>query len=399
MRNGTPDFQPQRLVEARDSSSFTQTALARLIGRDSSTISKWEKGSQSPEPEALEAISKALNVPIAYFMQEMTEHGPAPLFFRSMASTTSTLRKQTRARLRWAQNISLHLQEWLEMPVVNVPRLDVSDHKEIRDVDIEEIANKCRDEWNLGRGPISNLLLVMENAGIIVVKDETGSVKMDGLSNWSSADGRPYVLIASDKDACVRSRMDAAHELGHLVLHHNINEGTLRKSSDFKEIERQAFYFAGAFLMPEESFPMEIRTPSLNSFLAMKERWKVSIGAMIMRFKNLNLLSEEHTLRLWKAYSARGWRKSEPLDDSNVLPIEIPRLLSRSIRLLFDEGVRSKEDMLTDFRLQSHDVEKLCSLPNGYMNDFNAEIITMPKLKKTMTTDGTGTVVPFKKNN
>lgn len=397
MRNGTPDFQPQRLVEARDSSSLTQTALARLISRDSSTISKWEKGFQSPEPEALEAISKVLKVPMAYFMQDMIEHGSAPMFFRSMASTTLTLRKQTRARLRWAQNISLHLQEWLDLPEVNVPRLEVTDHLEIRDVDIEDIANKCRDEWNLGRGPISNLLLVMENAGIIVVKDETGSVKMDGLSNWSAADGRPYVLIASDKDVCVRSRMDAAHELGHLVLHHSIDEAALNKSSDFKEIERQAFYFAGAFLMPEESFPLEIRTPSLNSFLAMKERWKVSIGAMIMRFKNLNLLSEEHTLRLWKAYSARGWRKLEPLDDPNILQIEIPRLLARSIQLLVDEGVRTKNDMLNSFRLQAYDVEKLCSLPNGYMNLFSAEIITMPKLKKAVRTDTEGSIVPFKR--
>tara|TARA_R110002096_G_scaffold52556_12_gene137316 strand:+ start:6177 stop:6884 length:708 start_codon:yes stop_codon:yes gene_type:complete len=235
----------------------------------------------------------------------------------------------------------------------------------------------------------------MENAGIIVVKEETGSVKMDGLSNWSAADERPYIFIASDKDACVRSRMDAAHELGHLVLHHSIDERTLKKPSDFKEIERQAFYFAGAFLMPEETFPMEIRTPSLNSFLAMKERWKVAIGAMIMRFKNLGLLSEEHTTRLWKSYSARGWRKSEPLDD--ILPVETPRLLSRSVQLLLNENVVTKDDLLNTFRLSSHDIEKLCYLPTGYMNTTSAKIISMPKLKNTKTTNTEGSIIPFKK--
>jgi Zn-dependent peptidase ImmA (M78 family)/transcriptional regulator with XRE-family HTH domain len=398
MRNGTPNFQPDRLVEARDSAGFTQTALARLIGKDSSTISKWEKRAQSPEPEALDEISKALNVPVSYFMQEMVDHGKAPMFFRSMASTTLTLRKQTQARLRWAQDISLSLQEWLDFPAVNIPKLNVTNHNEIRDIDIDGIANKCRDIWQLGRGPISNLLLVMENAGIIVVKDETGSVKMDGLSNWSSADNRPYVLIASDKDACVRSRMDAAHELGHLVLHHSIDETTLNTSSDFKEIERQAFYFAGAFLMPEESFPQEIMTPSLNSFLALKERWKVSIGAMIMRYKNLNLVSEEHTRRLWKSYSARGWRKSEPYDnDSRRLNIEEPLLLARSVKLLIDEGIRTKEDLLTSFRFYGHDIEKLCSLPKKFMSSANAEVINMPKIKSTKTTEFTGSVVPFKK--
>lgn len=395
MRNGTPGFQPLRLVEARDSSSFTQTALARLIERDSSTISKWENGSQSPEPDALDALAKALKVPVSYFMQEMTDHGTAPMFFRSMASTTIGLRKQTSARLRWAQDISLSLQEWLDFPEVNVPCLDVSDHREIGDADIEAIANKCRDIWGLGRGPISDLLLVMENAGTIIIKDETGSVKMDGLSNWSAEDKRPYILIASDKDSCVRSRMDAAHELGHLVLHRSIKENSLKNSADFKEIERQAFYFAGAFLMPEESFPNEVWAPSLNTFLALKERWKVSIGAMIMRFKNLELLSDEHTLRLWKAYSARGWRKSEPLDGK--LPIENPRILSRSIKLLYDEGIRSKNEMLDAFRLNSLDVEKLCNLPAGYMQSFEAEVITMPTLKKPIIDRKQGNVVPFNK--
>lgn len=395
MRNGTPDFQSQRLVEARDSTNITQTALARLISRDSSTISKWENGSQTPEPDALNALSGVLNVPVAYFMKELPDHGEFPLFFRSMASTTNSLRKQTCARLRWAQEISLYLQKWLDFPEVNVPKLNVSDHKEIRDIDIEAIANECRDTWGLGRGPISDLLLIMENAGIIVIKDETGSVKMDGLSNWSAIDGRPYVLIASDKDTCVRSRLDAAHELGHLVLHHNINKNSLKNSADFKEIERQAFYFAGAFLMPEESFPMEIRTPSLNSFLAMKNRWLVSIGAMIMRFKNLDLISYEHNLRLWKAYSARGWRKCEPLDDS--LRVEDPRLLARSVKLLIEEGVKTKEDLITTFRFSSNDIEKLCNLPIGYMKTFSADIITMPKLKKSVPKMTDGNVIPFKK--
>ena len=122
------------------------------------------------------------------------------MFFRSMASTTQSVRKRTRARLRWAQDIAHGLQEWLDLPAVNVPRLDVADHREIRDEDIERMAGECRTVWNLGKGPIADVLLVLENAGIVVIKEEVGTVKMDGLSNWSAADGRPYVLIASDKD-------------------------------------------------------------------------------------------------------------------------------------------------------------------------------------------------------
>ena len=61
MRNGTPGFQSERLVEGRDSRGLTQVALADLINRTSSSISRWEAGNQSPEPEALDTLARALN--------------------------------------------------------------------------------------------------------------------------------------------------------------------------------------------------------------------------------------------------------------------------------------------------------------------------------------------------
>ena len=384
-------------MQARNSRGLTQVALAERINRTSSSISRWEGGAQSPEPDALEALARALDVPVAFFLRPLQDGGSAPMFFRSMASTTQSLRKRTQARLRWAQEIALSLQEWVDLPEVDVPVMeDVTDHREIRDADIETVANRCRTMWDLGAGPIADVLLVLENAGIVVIKDEVGSVKMDGLSNWAAADNRPYVLIARDKDTCVRSRMDAAHELGHLVLHRGLEPKVLNNNADFKEIERQAFDFAGAFLVPGESFAAEVWTPSLNAFLALKERWKVSIAAMIKRCAKLHMLSEEYERRLWKHYSSRGWRKSEPLDDR--LAPENPRLLGRSVRLLVEEKVRDRKALLSDFRLHGPDVEALCGLEAGYMTADSADIIRLPKLKRaTRPVQGSGSVVPFRR--
>lgn len=398
MRNGTPGFQTTRLVEARDSRGLSQVALAELINRTSSSISRWEAGGQSPEPEALDALARTLNLPVAFFMRSQPDHGSGPKFFRSMANTTQSLRRRAYARLRWAQDISLVVQEWLELPPVDVPRLEVRDYREIRDEDIERMANACRQAWGLATAPIADVLLVLENAGIVVAKEEIGSASMDGLSNWSSADNRPYVLLARDKDVCVRSRLDAAHELGHLVLHSNINDRALHDSAAFKEIERQAFLFAGAFLLPAESFGAEVWSPSLNTFLALKERWKASIGAMIMRCRGLNLTSEEYEQRLWKHYGGRGWRKSEPLDDK--LTPEMPRLLSRSVRLLVDEGIRSRQELLDDFRFSATDVESLCGLPRGYMTSQDADVVSMPRIKpkeSAETVSANATVLSFRR--
>lgn len=399
MRSKTPGLQVERLVEARDSRSLTQVALADLINRTRSSISRWEAGEQSPEPEALEALAKATNLPITFFLRPQPDYGQSPMFFRSMASTTQAVRKRSQTRLRWAQEISLSLQEWVDLPAPNVPPIDAENHRELRDEDIERIANEYRALWSLGKGPVSDMLLVLENAGIVVIKEEVGTVKMDGVSNWSGADDRPYMLIARDKATCVRSRMDAAHELGHLVLHRNISAKTLNSKSDFKEIERQAFHFAAALLMPSESFVLEVQSPSLNAFMALKKRWKVSVGAMIKRCASLGMISEEYERRLWKHYSARGWRKSKPPNHEDVLSPEEPRLLARSVQLLIDEGVRSKDDLLSDFRLYGRDVESLCGLPRGFMSAEKAKVVTLkpPKGPSPTSTSG-GKVIQFNKN-
>lgn len=398
MRNGIPSFQASRLVQARDARGLSQVALAELINRTSSSISRWENGGQLPEPDALEALSGALNLPPAFFLQVEPEHGEGPMFFRSMASTAQAVRRRARARLRWAQEIALSLQEWVDLPEVNVPQIDAADYRDIRDTDIEAMACACRERWNLGRGPISDVLLVLENAGVCVVKEEVGSAAMDGLSNWSAADHRPYMLIAKDKDTCARSRLDAAHELGHLVLHRGIRERMLAEGAAFKEIERQAYLFAGAFLLPGESFSAEVWSPSLNAFLALKKRWRVSIGAMIKRCGSLEMMSSEYEQRLWKYYSARGWRKSEPLDDE--LEPESPRLLARSIRLLVENNVCGRRDLLEEFRLPPSDVENLCGLPRGFMTVEQAQVVALPTLKDRTSqpepdVEPAGTVLPF----
>jgi len=398
MRNGITEFQPDRLSEARDARGLTQVALSELINRTSSAVSRWEGGEQTPELDAVEALSRALNLPNSFFLREQPAHGDAPLFFRSMAATTQTMRRRTCARLRWAQDISLSLQNWLDLPPVNVPQIEANDFHDISDSDIEKMALLCREQWGLGLGPISDVLLVLENAGLCVIKEEVGSATMDGLSNWSELDGRPYILIAKDKDVCVRSRLDAAHELGHLVLHRKLKQNTLKDKSAFKEIERQAFYFAGAFLMPAESFGAEIWSPSLSSFQVLKSRWKTSIGAMIKRASALGIITDEYERRLWKYYSARSWRTSEPLDD--ILEPENPRLMARSIRLLVEGNVRSREDLLEEFRLPAADIEVLCSLPRGYMSPTQSEVIHLPQLKiksEDRTTDNKSeaVVVPF----
>jgi len=111
-----------------------------------------------------------------------------------------------------------------------------------------------------------------------------------------------------------------------------------------KKIEDQAHLFAGCFLMPPISISSLFRVITLDTLLAQKKKWGVSVGAMISQCSNANLIDEDQTLRLRKNMSFRKWRTREPYDDSMIS--EKPILFEKSIRLLLEHGGFKKTDII-----------------------------------------------------
>lgn len=364
MRTGVSGFQPERLIQARESLGITRVALAALVGVSPATISNWEKGSQSPEEDKLRALGDAVKFPVNWFLTSSPEHGNRPYFYRSLASSTKTAREMARVRLNWVAEISGLLGQWVNLPKVNVPHISEEAFLKITDSEIETLAYECRRAWGLGMGPIPDVVLALENAGIVFSRSEIGYLKMDGVSHWSSLDNRPYVFVAADKANGIRNRFDASHELAHLVLHRNVDEQMFKKH--YKLIERQADLFAGCFLLPAESFSSEISWPTLETLLSLKQRWKVSVAAMIMRCYQLEIIDDDQKLRLFKGRSARGWTKGEPYDD--YFPFENPRLLNRAIRMLVDHNVVDRSELSYKLGLPEYLIESLCGLPKGFFS-------------------------------
>ncbi|MFV0279000.1 MAG: helix-turn-helix domain-containing protein, partial [Parahaliea sp.] len=340
MRTGVEGFQGPRLKQLRAANNLTLAELAERIDRSSSTLSAWENGSQLPEAESFGRLCEVFGVSRQWFLKpvpETSEDIRRPYFFRSQASAHKHARERSQLYLSWLQEISDFFQDAMDWPPVNVPMLDADDCRLISDDEIEDIARECRQRWKLGTAPVPDVIQVMENAGVICTRATLGHLKMDGVSHVSVMDDRPYVLIAEDKSNAIRSRFDAAHELGHIVLHSRIPVGQYSKKELYSLLEEQAHRFASAFLLPAESFSQEVVWPTLENLLSLKSRWKVSVAAMIVRCRDLALLNEQLELRLWKGRSARKWTKGEPGDDA--IPFEQPKLMMRGVHLLVDNGV------------------------------------------------------------
>ncbi|NII56110.1 XRE family transcriptional regulator [Luteibacter sp. SG786] len=366
-------FQTDRLLEVLAVRRLSQVTLAAMVGVSPSTISKWRSGAQAPEPDKLDRLASVVNVAPEWFTRPTLDPTSAPLF-RSNASAHQAAREMLGARMAWVQDIAASLQDYVDFPALSFPVPSFTDPDQITSADIEAVAQECREMWGLGTGPVQDVVLALENAGAIVIREETGVGQIEGLSAWSSVLGRPLVHLASDKSNGFRSRFDAAHELGHLVLHRSIPKATDRLR--YNEMERQAHRFAGAFLLPAESFAAEVRLPvTLDSLLLHKQRWGVSVGAIVMRLEALKLISEGDKVALFKRRSARWGVKSEP-GDAGWAP-EQPRLLRRTIELLLAEGVMTTEGVARHFGLSEQDVEMLTGLPENYLKG-PAEVLQMP---------------------
>ncbi|WP_299791206.1 ImmA/IrrE family metallo-endopeptidase [Ramlibacter sp.] len=304
-------------------------------------------------------------------------------------------------RLLWGQELAAALEEYVDYPDVLLPFREHRNPEEITAEEIERAACECRDMWGLGRTAVPDLALAVEGAGVILLREETGIAQIEGLSAWSGAMSRPFILLSADKDNGYRSRFDLAHELGHLILHKHITDPSDRDRH--KLLEKQAHYFSGALLLPAETFASEIRMPvTLDDLLLLKRRWGVSVGAIVMRLRALSILSEEGAQVLFKRRSARWGAKSEPFDGDR--PPEQPRLLRRTLDLLIESGVLTLESIPRQIGLSALDVQMLAGLPDGYFEGKD-NVVQMATLRQPTEpsagngsggSGGSGTVVPFR---
>lgn len=375
MRIGTPGFVPGRLTEARAARRIpSMSALARNMSLNPSTVSRWEDGTSAPDAETLISLANHLGVRQEYFMRPVHDAG-RPIFFRSLASTLVRDLEYQQAQMRWLQEISHVVEHYVDLPTVDLPDvLGGASYRQLRDDDLEQIALDLRRHWRIGEGPCTDVVALLERVGFVVGVIEMGTIKLDGLCSWSPSDGRPHILLASDKMSFARRQMDAAHEMAHGLLHQHVTEEELKR--DLKMIETQAFRLASAFLLPSTTYPIEVATPSLASMVAAKERWRVSIKAQIKRLSDLEVVPPEFSTHLYKLYSAKGWSREEPLD-RQWAPVE-PRVLRDALHLIVDEGVRSKRELLgLEFAISAGDVENLTGLAPGWFAHEPAEVVRL----------------------
>jgi Zn-dependent peptidase ImmA (M78 family) len=189
------------------------------------------------------------------------------------------------------------------------------------------------------------MIKLLETKGVRVFSLAENTKNVDAFSCWRNDE--PYVFLNTFKST-ERSRFDAAHELGHLVLH---KHGGAKQG---RSAEFEAHLFAASFLMPQADVLAVIPfVTSLDQIVRAKVRWGISVAALAYRLHKLNLLTDWQ-YRMFCIQINRRYGTDEP----NSLPPERSSVWQMVLTELWKDGIT-----------KAHIAGKLC-IPTDEMENL-----------------------------
>lgn len=335
-----------RVKQAREIRKLTQTELAKRLGLSQSAIGKIEGDCREWDRDLVERLAIQTGFPTSFFYQGGAPDFPLGTFlFRCRAK----LAANEKARIRQLTLLQYEIQEKLASGTIPIPLHFPS----FDAIDAKQAAEHTRNALGIPPDtPIPNLIHKLEKNGVSVFALSNISPEFDAFSLWSDGDPRRPIVVVNTEKPADRMRFNCAHELAHLVLHRS-PRGTV------KELEFDAQRFASEFLLPSDILRKEIQIPiSLENLGVLKKRWGVSIQALIVKAKDLELISERQYRYLFEQISTFGWRKREPAQFD--IKKERPRLLKKLVELKFG--------MAPDVRA----IARLVSIPESWVGNMMA---------------------------
>ena len=331
-------FNPTRFTLVRQRRGLSKLAFAAAIGVDRKSVEAYESGKSAPSDDTLSEIVRVSGFPREFFFGEDIEE---PCIesgsFRAMTKMTAAQRDMARSQAR----LALHFNDWLvrqfELPLAEIPNLS-------REPNPETAAEVVRREWQLGTLSVRNMIHLLEAKGVRVFSLAVDAREVDAFSLWRG--DVPFVFLNTNKSS-EHSRFDAAHELGHLVLHrHGSPRGI--------EAERQANMFASAFLMPRDSvLPRLPRFPTYDNLVRLKRVWGVSVAALAYRLHELEVLSDWQYRGIYIQIVRQG-KGVEPRE----MPRETSAILKTTLADLYDSGL-TRSQIAKELTLPVDELEQL----------------------------------------
>ena len=365
-----------RLQNARKVSGMSQAELASKMselqsvcpamykGVSSTAIEKYEKGVMVPDNDIIMVtIAKALNTNVANLRRP----------FRVMIGKFA-FRKKSKLGKKAVERILILAQQRIEK-YVEVERLlneeigcnvDFSNFVVRNKNDARAIANMLRKEWNMGIGPISSAINLLESHGVKVIEVEEDPELFDGTS--STVEGMPVVVLNSNEGDPANPKHHNTYERRNLTLFHELGHQLMNIADDIddKEKENICNAFASEFLIPSEMFIKIFGAKRTGiSFFELKDvqrEYGISARALMHKASELGVITPSR----YKYFNISlnknpQWR--DAIDETAMLPQHSTRFKRLVYRALASEVIsiskaaelldKSVSDVLDNFKINT----------------------------------------------
>ena len=370
-------FNGKKLKNARVYRGKTVDVLAKETKINKKDILAFEGDKYKPTLENEMKLANALNFPKDYFSEKDAVN---VVVENTHIRTESTLPRvddiALKEKLVMTHRLLKFIQGYIKFPEMNLP------NNLNRNDDIEELAQKVREFFDLGNGPIGNMVSLLEINGIFISATNIDKKGALAFSQKQSIDkeSRYFIALGNDKKSAPIRNYDLAYELAYIIS----AEANIQ-SKKFSKDE-----FACAFLMPKENFLEDLEgVHELEDYIELKKKWIVPIWAMILRGYQLGKVSYKKYMYLMNQIDKKGWSKKEPLDDN--IKSTHPILLKKSFDMLIESKLMNEGlfmNNLANYGLSIYpqDIEELFGLKEGTLskniNKYNKDNVRTVNFKK-----------------
>jgi Zn-dependent peptidase ImmA (M78 family)/transcriptional regulator with XRE-family HTH domain len=325
----------ERLKEARLATGMsTRAVAAQMLARfqlsiSHTAIAAYEKvdGRASVPMRVLALLAELYERPLDWFLQRSR-----PLRCIRYRYTSSRVLVSER------HQYELRAQHWLESYAKLERRLGerlkrLRGDSAYRGLSPSDMAEKVREDFRCGSQPIVSIISIMEEFGIRVI-ELASPFRIDGLAAMFGDELAVVLNPAVPNDRC---RLNAAHE-----LFHALNGDCEHAGETTKSMEASAFEFAGRLLIPETELRLAFAGRSAVKLVQAKERFGLSMAAMIYQAEKLGVIDARAAKWLWIQFAKRGWRANEPGHVRADRAIRFEKLLEQAVsekRLQWSEAV------------------------------------------------------------
>lgn len=351
------NFNYRMLILARESRGYTQTELCKRTETDQSNLSKIEKGFLKPTDELLNKYASELKYPVNFFLQPENKTAISDFFYRKRLTMPAKEKTKLEAHIDVLRLVYDKLLKSVEIPEAKFPSAGVG-----RNFTPVDVARLTREYYKIPKGPITNLVSLLEQNGIAVFFLEATPDKFDGMTVHTDSNHPMIILNKSMPND--RKRFTLAHELGHQIMHLPYRfdfEMYERLKQDPNELEREADAFAAEFLMPEQECRGDLMRLTYSKLSQIKLYWQASKRAIVYRAKTLKCIDESKYESLMIELSRMGERVKESFD----LEIDEPRIMKEILSAYVQHLGYNHKDLSTHLSICEEDLMSLVRASNS----------------------------------